>query len=103
MNAGTGACMVPIYPELAAQAKSWPGSKWTARHAGILDHVSFLTVEIFRKKKVSFLWKCEDILKNLGFSVVSELMVSTPIPYKTFHFTTVLHLSFKSLLNSCAK
>lgn len=63
----------------------------------------FLTVEIFRKKKGSFLWKCEDIPKNLGFSFVSELVVSAPIPHKTFQFTAVFHLSFKSLLNSCAK
>lgn len=40
---------------------------------------------------------------RLRFSIASELMVSALIPYKTFNFTTVFYLSFKSLRNSCAK
>lgn len=91
------------------------GSKWTARHAGILEKWScfsfFWQYEILRWKNGSVLWNYGDIPKgifffipkNLRFSIACELTVSAPILCKTFNFTAVFHLSFKSLLNSCAK
>lgn len=79
------------------------------------DHVFlFLTIWNFEVEKLwVFFFFCGNMqiylsyfffiyLRIQGFQLL-KLMVSAPTPYETFHFTTVFHLSFKSLLNSCPK
>lgn len=111
-------CTVAIRPELTAWAKLLPWLKMDSQACRnpwqMTMFFFFWQYEILRWKNFGFFFFfCGNMqiylsyfffiyLRIQGFQLL-KLMVSAPTPYETFHFTTVFHLSFKSLLNSCPK